>query len=228
MSEDQPEEKEQIIYSLVAKDSKPLSDYSEYIGTFNQACINFLKKIMPNSSAAVKLDTEYIIYYINNSGITFLIMTHPAYRKETAIGCLESIRKEFYSAYEGKDFEDISAFGLNSEFQPKLQAKLEYFNTNNNITSESLGKLKEELSKMRDEVVTASGLLNERRGKISVISKKAQELKGDSNTFFKNARKVRKSTCKNKVGLYFGIILTLLIIIYFIVCITCQSFTFQC
>lgn len=217
-----------IIYALIGKGIKPLCGYSNYTGTFQQVCINYLRNVGPDSSAAVKLDTDYILYYMNENNITYLIMTDATYPKEPAIGCLESIKKEFQSTYPGRDFDSEQSFGLDSEFSTKLRMKFDYFNENTDVSSEATGRLKEEMSKMKDEVISASGLLNERGEKIQVISKKAEELTSDSNTFYRNAKRVRKAECMKKVKLYGGIALAGLIVLYVIICISCQSFTFQC
>lgn len=217
-----------IIYALIGKGVKPLVGYSNYTGTFQQVCINYLRNIGPDTSAAVKLDTDYIIYYINENNITYLIMTDSSYPKEPAIGCLESMKSEFQATYPGRSFDSEQSFGLDSEFSPKLRMKFDYFNSNTDITSEATGKLKDEMSKMKDQVVSASGLLNDRGEKIQVIAKKAENLTSDSNTFYKNAKRVRRAECMKKVKLYGGIAAALIIILYVIICISCGSFTFNC
>ena len=73
---------DKIIYSLVAKYDKPLAEYSNFTGTFNEACLNMLKKIENNTSKAIQID-DYIIFYINENGITFMIMTGKRYPKQS-------------------------------------------------------------------------------------------------------------------------------------------------
>ena len=217
-----------IIYALVAKGVVPLSGYSNFTGTFDQMCINYLKNIGPDTSAAVKLDNGYIIFYINERNITYLIMAESSYPKEAALGCLESIKKEFQSAYEGKNFDTVERFGLNNEFQTKLRMKFDYFNSNKDISNEALGRLKDEMNKMKDDVVQASGLLDERSDKIKVLDDKADVLSRDSNTFYKTSKKVRRAELMRKLKLYGAIACAILIIIYIIICISCGSFTFNC
>ena len=217
-----------IIYALVARGVVPLSGYSNYTGTFDQMCINYLKNVGPDSSAAVKLDNGYIIFYINEKNITYLIMAESSYPKEAAVGCLESIKKEFQSAYEGKNIETVESFGLNSEFQTKLRMKFDYFNSNKDISNEALGRLKDEMNKMKDSVVQASGLLNERSDKVKVLDDKADVLSRDSNTFYKTSRKVRRAELMKKIKLYGAIACAILILIYIIICISCGSLTFNC
>ena len=54
---------DKIIYMLIAKNEKPLVEYSYFTGTFNQVCLNYLKKIEPNSSKALKID-DFMLFYI--------------------------------------------------------------------------------------------------------------------------------------------------------------------
>ena len=180
--------KGRIIYALVATGIKPLSAYSNFTGTFDQACINYLKNIGPDTSAAVKLDNDYIIYYINESNITYLIMTDSIYPKEAALGCLESIKKEFQSMYQNRNFDSEENFGLNDEFKVKLRMKFDYFNANTDVSNEALGQLKDEMCKMKDEVLNASGLLNKRGEQLQVLDEKADALSSSSNNYYKNAK----------------------------------------
>jgi hypothetical protein len=217
-----------IIYSLIAKGTKPLVAYSNYTGTFDQVCINYLKNIGPGSSAAVKLDDGYIIFYINENNITFLIMTDSLYPKEAALGCLESIKKEFFQTFDSsRDFERESNFGLNDEFKTKLRMKFDYFNTNKDVSNESLALLKDELNKMKDEVIEASGLLNDRSDKIKVLDEKSDALSRDSNTFYRQSKRVKRSELMKKIKIYAGIGCAILVIIYVLIAIVCSP-TFQC
>ena len=68
--------KGKIIYSLIAKGTKPLVGYSNFTGTFDQACLNYLKQIGPNTNGVSKLD-DYLIIFINENNITYLNNTKP-------------------------------------------------------------------------------------------------------------------------------------------------------
>ena len=214
------ENKGRIIYALVAKGVKPLAGYSNFTGTFDQACINYLKNIGPDTSAAVKLDSDYIIYYINENNITYLIMTESIYPKEAALGCLESIKKEFQSMYQNRSFDSEENFGLNDEFKVKLRMKFDYFNANTDVSNEALGQLKDEMCKMKDEVLNASGLLNNRGEKLQVLDEKADALSSASNNYYKSSKRVKRAECMKRVKYYVAIgvaIIIILLLLYFII-----------
>ena len=159
---------DKIIYMLIAKNEKPLVEYSYFTGTFNQVCLNYLKKIEPNSSKALKID-DFMLFYINEQYITYMLMSGKFYPKEGALGCLQSIKREFVSTYEGRDFDGELNYGLNDEFREKLKLKFEYFNQHKEVTDDKLEQLRDDLALMKDEILNASGLLDERGDKIKVL-----------------------------------------------------------
>lgn len=217
---------DKIIYILIAKDNKPLCEYSNYTGTFNQICLNYIKNIEANSSKALKVD-DFMIFYINERSLTFMVMTGKSYPKEGALGCLESIKREFNSTYEGRDFNGELNFGLNDEFSEKLKLKFDYFNEHKDITDDKLDQLKEQMSLMKDEILNASGLLDNRGDKIKVLDDKADILSRDSNAYYKQSKKVRHSEQCKKYKLFAGISAIILLIVYVIFGIAC-GFGFQC
>ena len=221
------EGKKKIIYILIAKGTKPLADYSEHTGDFTQQCENLLSKIN-GPSAAINLNNGYNIFYIIENDISYLVMADSLFPKSTAIGCIESIKKEFQSTYIGRDFESETEYGLNEDFKEKLKMKYEYYNENTEITSEALQQLKEQMIKMKDEVLEASGLLNQREEEIDSMNKKAESMAIESESYKKSAHKVKKAENKSKIYLYIGTGFVALLIIYFIICAICGSFTFQC
>jgi len=217
---------DKIIYMLIAKNEKPLVEYSYFTGTFNQVCLNYLKKIEPNSSKALKID-DFMLFYINEQYITYMLMSGKFYPKEGALGCLQSIKREFVSTYEGRDFDGELNYGLNDEFREKLKLKFEYFNDHKEVTDDKLEQLRDDLALMKDEILNASGLLDERGDKIKVLDDKADILSRDSNAYYRQSKRVRQAEQCKKIKLYIGLAAGGLLIVYFIIGISC-GWGFQC
>ena len=217
-----------IIFILIAKDKKPLAGYSEHTGDFVQTCESMLSKVNKESSAAINLGNGYSIFYINENDITFLLMANSLFPKATAIGCIESIKKEFQSTFIGRDFVSEQEYGLDEDFKEKLKMKYEFFNENTEVSSEAVANLKVEMMKMKDEVIEASGLLNQRGGTMDTMAIKAESLATSSESLRKGAKHVKKTEKKKKIYACVGIAVLVLLIIYIISCLVCGSFTFQC
>ena len=221
-------EKPKIINILIAKGLTPLASYSEHTGEFIQQCETILNEVHENKSASINLNNGYIIYYINENEITFLVMADSLFAQETVIACIESVKKEFQSTYPGRDFDSEREYGLNDEFQNKLKMKYEYFNENEGATSEIIQQLNTEMNNMKNQIIDAQYSLQERGENINKTSQKASELLKESESHKSNAIKVRKGEKKKNIWLKIGTVFIILLILYFIVCIVCKSFTFQC
>ena len=216
-----------IIYTLIGYKDIPLAGYSEFKGEFQKLCHDYLSKIDPNSSGGYKIN-DYFLFYINENNISYIIMTDVHYSKNTALTCLESIKKEFTAVYPNPNFEGAENFSLNKEFRPKLKMSYEYFNENKEVLNESSSKLKDEIFKMRDDIFETYDLLDQRGGKLAAVNDKAEALKEQSVHFHKAAKKVKKSESHRKIYIIIGIILAFLVIGYFLSVIVCGSFYFQC
>ena len=216
-----------LILIMVGSGKKPLAIYSPFTGEFVHTCELTLSQVLPNTSAAINCG-EFIIYYMNEDNISYLIMTSPNYPKSTAIGCIESVKKELKDILLEKDFDKINEYGLTVELEEKLKMKYEYFNTNTQVTSESLENLKNEMNKMKEEVFKANDQLMIRSEKVQEMENKANEMATESEHYKQGAIKVNKSSSKKKLCIFIALFITILIIVYAIICYICNSFVFEC
>ena len=108
--------------------------------------------------------------------------------------------------------------------------KYEYFNENKDVINESTQKLMDEIFKMKEDVLNASELLNEReRGDpFERVNNTAEYLAEDSHKYKRVAEHVKKETNKRKIYFTIGIIVALLVLAYVIVSMVCHSWTFNC
>ena len=85
----------------------------------------------------------------------------------------------------------------------------------------------DQLNLMKDDIITASGLLDERGDKVKVLDDKADVLSRDSNTYYKQAKRVKQAEQWRKYKMYAAIGCVALLLIYIIIGITC-GFAFGC
>ena len=178
-----------LILVMIATGKTPLSAYTPFTGESLQICEAFLSKVVPNSSSAVNFGS-YIIYYVNEENITYLIMTMPEYPKPTAIGCIESIKKEVKDIVYNINLDEQTDYGLDGQLKEKLKMKYEFFNENTEVTSEALERLKRELEIMKDEVYKANEQLMIRSEKVNEMEKKAVKMEEDSQNLKQGAIKI--------------------------------------
>lgn len=217
-----------IIYALIGYKDIALAEYSEFKGEFQKICREYLSKIDSNSSGGYKIN-DYFLFYINENNISYMIMTDPLFSKDTAIMCLENIQKEFTGTYNDLNFEGKENFCINKEFKPKLKMSYEYYNEHRDeLNGAATTKLKEEMFKMKDDILDAYGLLEDRGGLLEAVNTKAEKLEEKSKDFHRAAKKVNKSESHKKVYLIVGTIVAVLFIGYLLISIATSCWTLYC
>ena len=207
-----------IIYILIGSGRKALAGYGLYKGDFIQTCENQLGRCKQNQSATINTG-DYKMFYQNTNNVTYLLMTMPSYPIAAAVSCIESLKKEIGPNLHGRNFNACGDYGLNSELQPKLKLKFEFFNENTDVVSDQIQGLKSVMMKYKDEVFKAAESLNERGDLLNEMQNKAKDLETDSYSYKKNAIKVRKTECCKKAT-YIGIIVGIVAVIVLILVLT--------
>jgi hypothetical protein len=207
-----------IIYILIGSGRKALAGYGLYKGDFIQTCENQLGRCKQNQSATINTG-DYKMFYQNDDNVTYLLMTMPSYPIAAAVSCIESLKKEIGPNLHGRNFNACGDYGLNSELQPKLKLKFEFFNENTDVVSDQIQGLKSVVMKYKDEVFKAAESLNERGDLLNEMQNKAKDLETDSYSYKKNAIKVRKTECCKKAT-YIGIIVGIVAVIVLILVLT--------
>ena len=210
-----------IIYILIGSGRKPLAGYGQYQGEFIQVCENQLGRCKPNQSACINTG-DYKIFYMNENNVTYLLMTMPIYPLSAAVACIESLKKELAKELSKKNFNAVGDYGLNNKLKEKLRLKLEYYNENTDIVSDSLQKLKNKMMEYKDEVLKAAESLNERGEYLNEMQNKASDLENSSFKYRDLAGDVRRKECPKKactIGIICGVVVAIILIIVLCVCL---------
>ena len=220
------EDKNDIIFILIATDKKPLASYREYSGDWIQICEKFLSQVKQNASSSVNFG-EFFIFYCNQDNITYLVMTRTTFPKVAAVALIESLRKELHSSLLNRDFDNIKEYGLDDELKEKLKMKFEYYNQHPEIISESLAKLKTEIEKMKDDVFEANEQLLIRGENVVEMENKAGQLEEAASNLQQKAHIVKTKESKCRIWVILALILIALVIVYIIIAMVC-SWDFKC
>ena len=162
------------------------------------------------------------MFYQNVDNVTYLLMTMPIYPLSAAVSCIESLKKDLTDVLTGRNFNAIGDYGLNNELQEKLKMKMEYYNNNTEIVSDSIQGLKQEMMKFKDEVFKAAESLNERGDLLNEMQNKAKDLESDSYSYKKNAKGVKDAECRKKacyIGIICGVVAAIVLIVVLCVCL---------
>lgn len=103
--------------------------------------------------------------------------------QDTAFAYLEEIKSSFLQTFTRSEIESAYAYSLNEKFKDIIIGKMNYFNTNLNV-SDTVSKLKKGVMDYKDNILQANDVLMERGEKVNLIVKKADNLRTESMNYY--------------------------------------------
>ena len=213
-------DKPQIIYVVIAKEKDIiLADYSDYSGNFQQNSIKILRKVVSNHNATIHYQA-YKFHYLDKEGITVLCMSNQEFPDDVIYCFLEEVFTKFRETFDDFTINKANAFSLNNQFNNVLRNSFYYYNRNPQC-NDAISKLKLQVIEFKKNVFRADELLSERGEMLQEINIKANNLATESETYYKSAKKVKKSTKWKKIALIITIIVVILLLIWLTSSLVC-------
>jgi hypothetical protein len=114
-------------------------------------------------------------------------MCDSKFLQDTAFIFLEDLKKLFLRRYSPSEIDNATSYSFNKDvdFRNEMIKRIEYYNTHPD-QADNVSELKKGVLQFKDNVLDASDVLSQRDGKIVLIVKKADQLRHDSSTYYRN------------------------------------------
>eukprot|EP00163_Fabomonas_tropica_P027286 TRINITY_DN5210_c0_g1_i5.p1 TRINITY_DN5210_c0_g1~~TRINITY_DN5210_c0_g1_i5.p1 ORF type:complete len:261 (+),score=73.83 TRINITY_DN5210_c0_g1_i5:488-1270(+) len=213
-----------IIYSLVARGSTVLAEFTTTSGNFTTVTRRILDKIPPEDSKMSYVYDRHIFHYVVEDGIVYLCMADEEFGRRLPFAFLDDIKNRFKSSY-GARASTALAYGMNEDFKRVLQKQMDYYT--NNPNADRLNKVRGEIDEVRSVMVHNIEKVLERGEKIELLVDKTENLNQQAFQFKKRATTLKRSMWWKNCKLQIMIFLLIAAVIFFIVLMACGGFTFK-
>jgi len=179
-----------IIYTIVARGSVVLAEFSNSTGNFTQITRRILDKIPQQDGKMSYVYDKHVFHYVCSDAITYMCMTEQTFSRSLAFAFLEDIRKRFSSSY-GARSKTAMSMAMNAEFSHVLARQMEFFSSNPNAdkltqTNKQVEEVKELMQSNIEQVI-------ERGEKIDLLVDKTETLQESSHTFKHQATSLKRA-----------------------------------
>jgi len=213
-----------IIYSVIARGSTILAEYSERTGNFKQASEAILPRIPPNDAQMTYAYDEHYFHYIVFGGITYLCMADQSFGRRIPFVFLQEMKKRFSQQF-GARAQTALAYSLTDQFRTEMQSLLKFYNNREN---DKIGKVRGEIENVKEVMTENIERLLDRGEKINLLVVKTDDLSQQSLHFKRGATTLRRNMwCKN-VKLMILIVVIVLVVIFLIVLAVCHFNLSKC
>jgi len=209
-----------IIYSVVARATTVLAEYSTAKGNFDQVARRILDKIGGTDSKMSYVYDRHIFHYWVDDGLTFLCMADEEFGRRIPFAFLEEIHQRFVRTF-GRAVLSAQPYAMNDEFSRVLSQQMEYFSSDPN--ADRINRLKGEMSQVRNVMIENIDKVLDRGDRLELLVDKTATMQGNTFRFRKQARRFRSTVWWRNVKLTIALIILLLVIIYVVVAFVCHG-----
>ncbi|KAL8162885.1 hypothetical protein V2J09_014374 [Rumex salicifolius] len=209
-----------LIYSLVARGTVVLAEYTEFSGNFNSVATQCLQKLPASNNKFTYNCDGHTFNYLAENGFTYCVVATESAGRQLPIAFLERVKEDFNKRYGGGKASNTKANGLNKEFGPKLKEHMKYC-VDHPEEINKLAKVKAQVSEVKGVMMENIEKVLDRGEKIELLVDKTDNLRSQAQDFRKQGTKIkRKMWIENmKIKLVvFGIIGCLILIVILSIC----------
>ncbi|KAL4578450.1 hypothetical protein LXL04_014573 [Taraxacum kok-saghyz] len=209
-----------LIYSLVARDTVVLAEYTEFTGNFQSVATQCLQKLPSTNNRFTYNCDGHTFNFLVDQGYTYCIVAVESAGRELPIAYLERIKDDFYKRYGTGKARTAGPKGLNREFGPKMKEHMRYC-INHPEEISKVAKVKAQVSEVKGVMMENIEKVLDRGEKIELLVDKTDNLRNQAQDFKKQGTKIKKKMWFHNMKvklIVFGVLLALILIIVLSIC----------
>ncbi|KYQ90809.1 synaptobrevin domain-containing protein [Tieghemostelium lacteum] len=214
-----------IIYSLVARGSSVLAEFTNTTGNFTTITRRILDIIPPNDTKMSYVYEKYIFHYLVDETLTYLCMADEEFGRRLPFAFLEDVKNRFKSIYGDKG-KTALAYGMNADFSRTLENLMDYYS--NNAGADKLSKTRAEVDEVKNILVSdIAPQLLKRGEKIEILVGRTEQLNQQSFKFKKQSQQLKCAMWWKNVKMMLIIAFVVAIILFIIITMACGGFSYE-
>lgn len=213
-----------LIYSIVARESTILAEFSSAKGTFDQIARKILEKIPTQANSKMSYVYEkYIFHYLVDEGLIYLCMADEEFGRRIPFAYLEELKNRFKATYKDRGKTAV-AYGMNVDFSKVMKTLMDFYS---NPKTDRIGSLQGEIDEVKSVMVGNIDKILERGDKIELLVDKTSNLSSEAFRFRKSSGVLKRTLCISNIKLIIFIVVLALLLVYIIAAIACGGIFFQ-
>jgi len=195
---------------------------SEVEGNAPEVAKKVLQGIASNNSRQVSRTSYvqgiYLFHVLVSDGISFICMAEEDFGRRVPFVFLEDVRQSFTAKY-GTQALHAAAYAFNEEFSRVLNQKMNYYNTN--PQADTIGRVRKEISEVKNIMVENIELVLERGEKIDLLVDKTDSLQDETFRFRRQARRIKQEMWWRSMRMTILLIIVVFLGLYFVLALAC-------
>lgn len=210
---------DQILYSVVARQTVVLAEFSTVTGNANLVAHRILEKLPAEDSRVSYTQERHVFHVLVTHGLAFVCMAEEALGRRIPFAFLDDIKEKFLGAYGPEAAQYAVAYEFNTEFSGVLQQRMRYFA--NDPNADTISRVRGGVAEVKNIMVENIEKVLERGERIELLVDKTDHLQSQSFAFKRDARQLKQKMWWSKIRWWAALAAVVLVIIYIVLAIFC-------
>ncbi|KAK9145979.1 hypothetical protein Sjap_005882 [Stephania japonica] len=212
-----------LIYSLVARGTVVLAEYTEFKGNFTTIAAQCLQKLPSSNNRFTYNCDSHTFNYLVENGFTYCVVATEAVGRQIPIGFLERLKEDFSKRYGGGKAASAAAKALNKEFGPKLKEHMRYC-VENPEEINKIAKVKAQVSEVKGVMMENIEKVLDRGEKIELLVDKTDNLRSQAQDFRQQGTKMRRKMWWQNMKMKLIVLAIFIVLVLIIILSVCHGF----
>ncbi|CED84165.1 vamp synaptobrevin-like protein [Phaffia rhodozyma] len=178
-----------LLQACISKMSTILVEHSNSDRDFSAAVQSILDKIPPNNSKLTYVWEQYLIHYISENGVVYLVMADDSVGRRMPFAFLADLQRQFTSSSYSESLNSANHYSL-GEFEPTLAKLMKQYSTE--PPPDALKQAQADLGNVKDIMVNNIDAILSRGERIELLVDKTDTMATQAWAFKRSARGVRR------------------------------------
>eukprot|EP00736_Rhodelphis_marinus_P003273 Rmarinus@m.26297 len=207
-----------LIYSLVARGSCVLAEFTTTSGNFTTVTRCILEKIQQKDGAMSYVYNKHVFHILIDQGLTYLCMADEDFGRRLPFAFLHDVKERFKAAY-GDGGQTALAYAMNDEFSRVLAKQMDYYS--NNPNADKVTKVQREIDEVKNVMVHNIEKVLERGEKIELLVDKTENLNQQAFQFKKQATQLKHAMWWKNAKLMAAVIVIVIFVLWLLLSMIC-------
>eukprot|EP00735_Rhodelphis_limneticus_P003370 TRINITY_DN14834_c0_g1::TRINITY_DN14834_c0_g1_i1::g.16286::m.16286 TRINITY_DN14834_c0_g1::TRINITY_DN14834_c0_g1_i1::g.16286 ORF type:complete len:218 (-),score=81.04,sp/Q86AQ7/VAM7B_DICDI/62.37/1e-85,Synaptobrevin/PF00957.16/6.3e+03,Synaptobrevin/PF00957.16/1.5e-34,Longin/PF13774.1/2e-23,DUF1798/PF08807.5/0.022,UvsY/PF11056.3/0.17,DUF16/PF01519.11/0.23 TRINITY_DN14834_c0_g1_i1:594-1247(-) len=212
-----------IIYSLVARGSCVLAEFTTTSGNFTTVTRCILEKIQQRDGAMSYVYNKHVFHILIEDSLTYLCMADEEFGRRLPFAFLHDIKERFRSTYADSG-KTALAYAMNEDFSKVLAKQMDFYS--NNPNADKVTKVQKEIDEVKTVMVHNIEKVLERGEKIELLVDKTENLNQQAFMFKKQATRLKHAMWWKNAKLMALLVFVVLFLLWLLISIIC-GFNFK-
>ncbi|XP_055913126.1 vesicle-associated membrane protein 7 isoform X2 [Eupeodes corollae] len=213
-----------ILYSVISRGTTVLAKFAECVGNFAEVTEQIISKISLKNEKLTYSHGNYLIHYNCENKIIYMCITDDEFDRTRAFLFLGDIKQKFIQTY-GLTVATAIAYAMNSEFSKVLAEQMVFFSQSREV--DAISRVHGQIDEIKHIMVKNIDILRDRGEKLELLVNKTERLENTSVGFRQQSRNLARQMFWKKMRLYVIMGFIVVILVYFIISISCGGLTWQ-